>query len=265
MGQQGRLGVPEKSTWIGGRDHACLWVVAVRSASAVRIHSWAPWILGILNINKHLSFTRTASCRKNSLPNDDILSRHVLCLAYTNLTSNASRVQWCWYPQYNVIGIQFRIESGPEVDGILDTRFRGFHDMSLKAEGEIDVCCWAVTTESSAQSQVFSRVYIPHELELAVWGDKADWSITIKLAQSHALVELTIVKLHCWVRFGCLFTAPSMTISDYICDGKLRCMYRFWSTNLSLRPNLHSGVPLRYARMRIRPSTSALKMVPVAK
>lgn len=31
-------------------------------------------------------------------------------------------------------------------------------------------------------AQDFTRMYIPHELKLAVWGDKADRSITIELA-----------------------------------------------------------------------------------
>lgn len=47
----------------------------------------------------------TAARCKDSLPNDDILSWHVLRLAYTYLTSNASRIQWCRYPQDNIIGI----------------------------------------------------------------------------------------------------------------------------------------------------------------
>jgi len=34
------------------------------------------------------------------------------------------------------------------------------------------------------------------------------------------------------------------------------------STSLSFKPNLHSGVPDKYARIRIWPSTSALKTVP---
>lgn len=61
-------------------------------------------------------------------------------------------------------------------------------------------------------------MYIPHELKLAVWRDKADWPITIELAQSHALMELAIIKLHRRVRFGCLLTAPSMAISNHIYD-----------------------------------------------
>lgn len=37
------------------------------------------------------------------------------------------------------------------------------------------------------------------------------------------------------------------------------------SNNLSFRPNLHSGVPDRYARIRICPETSARRTVPVGK
>ncbi len=36
-------------------------------------------------------------------------------------------------------------------------------------------------------------------------------------------------------------------------------------TNLSFKPNLHSGVPDKYARMRMCPSTSALSTVPTIK
>lgn len=60
--------------------------------------------------------------------------------------------------------------------------------------------------------------------------------------------------IHCQSRF--LF---NMRNSTYV----VRLTVSLSSSSLSFKPNLHSGVPDRYALIKIWPATSALRMVPV--
>lgn len=57
----------------------------------------------------------------------------------------------------------------------------------------------------------------------------------------------------------CLWTLQVFASSFYL----VRLTASLSKTNLSLRPNLHSGVPDRYALINIWPATSDRKIVPV--
>ena len=84
----------------------------------------------------------------------------------------------------------------------------------------------------------------PHELKLSIWRDEADGSVRVEFAKADTLVELTIVQLDCAFRSWRRVVAPIRQLRRI--RGRQRTHF-FCRMSLSLRPNLHSGVPLRYA------------------
>jgi len=116
---------------------------------------------------------------------------------------------------------------------------------------------------------------VPHELEFAIGGYKADGAVAVKFAQLDTLVELAIVNLD---RVGCFSMLSSSvvlvsSVSSVIHLQHLSCLMfgftpyllllgSFSNKTLSFNPNLHSGVPERYALIMIWPATSARKTLP---
>lgn len=97
----------------------------------------------------------------------------------------------------------------------------------------------------------------PHQFEFSVWRDKADRAIAVEFAELDALMELTVVELDERIldrsEFGRLWNP--FTVSSAQSAGASKEEEEktddLSSISLSFNPNLHSGVPLRYARIRI--------------
>jgi hypothetical protein len=90
----------EKSTSIGGLDHACRCVVVARSAEAVRVHSCPPNIRGILS----LALARLEKVG-DSLPNNHVFCWDVFGFSYWDLHLCPGSIKGCWYSQYDVVGV----------------------------------------------------------------------------------------------------------------------------------------------------------------
>lgn len=74
-----------------------------------------------------------------SLPDNDVLPRHILGLAHDDLALNLGRVERRWNPEDDSVRIEFGVEVGLEVDGVLDFGLADLIDDGVKTEGEVDV------------------------------------------------------------------------------------------------------------------------------
>jgi hypothetical protein len=89
----------------------------------------------------HLASYHPCKLSCNSLPDDNVLSGDVFGLSNGDLRVHLGSVERRGDLDDSVVGIEFRVEVGLEVDGVLDTRLCGLSDMCLKTEGEVDVGC----------------------------------------------------------------------------------------------------------------------------
>ena len=111
---------------------------------------------------------------------------------------------------------------------------------------------------------------LPHQFEFSVWWDEADGAVTVEFTELDALVELTVVELNERIldrsefrRLSDSITVSSTHTISSLYDNGAAETNDLSRMSLSFNPNLHSGVPLRYARMRICPSTSARSTFPL--
>jgi len=199
------------------------------------------------------------------LPDDRVLRRDVFSLSCRHSTGHTRSVKWRWDIQDHIARIQLGREVGLHQDPVLDLGLSNLSNNGVNLEREIDVVRGAVS----------------HELEFAVGGYKADGPVAIKLAQLDTLMELAVVDLDRVGRSPCSINNRKMNKEPQtdvrervfvpVCNGCLELARSFpylllegslSKRILSFNPNLHSGVPERYARIMIWPATSARKTLP---
>jgi len=153
---------------IGGLDQACRWVVVARVASAERVHSCPPCSRGILRKRKAVRFESQSPLdsllllplnlepdekRMCSLPDNHVLSWHILRLPHHDLTLDLRCVQGRWDPEDDSVSVEFGIEVGFEVDGVFDFGFPYFVDDGVETEGEVDVGCGTVSASKGGRKE----------------------------------------------------------------------------------------------------------------
>lgn len=269
---------------IGGLDQAFLCVIADNSASPLKVNSDWPWKRGILQktaqkVNQHANLKIQCPRAINYLlPYDAVLGWCVFRLSSrANLDFNFSRIEGSWDLEDDVVCIKFWWEVGLDIDFIFNSCSSNFIDNRMNLEWQIHVFCCAISTMLHSLDSILANTllipsslkkHLPHKFEFAIGWYKANGSVAIEFTKLDALMKLAIVDFNSvgstqrakeapWVgEFQeHVIGLPAYTYFDFVTAS-------LSSSNLSFKPNLHSGVPDRYALIRICPETSARSTVP---